>query len=72
VALASPADAGHFGMIAVVAGCLCIGLIVFGGYAMLFSTSSARRIYVAIRRWMDGCLCVVFGIAGVRLLSSRT
>ena len=72
MALASPADAGHFRMIAVVAGCLCIGLIVFGGYAMLFSTSSARRIYVAIRRWMDGCLCVVFGIAGVRLLSSRT
>ncbi len=56
----------------VVAGCLCIGLFVFGSYAVLFSLPSARRVYLAIRRWLDGSLALVFGFAGIRLLTSRT
>jgi threonine/homoserine/homoserine lactone efflux protein len=56
---------------AVIPGCAAIGCVVFGGYAVLFSTDSARRIYVRTRRAMEGCLAVVFGIAGIRLLASR-
>jgi threonine/homoserine/homoserine lactone efflux protein len=56
---------------ALIAGCAAIGCFVFGGYALLFSTDSARRIYVRTRRAMEGCLAVVFGIAGIRLLASR-
>ena len=56
---------------AVVAGCAAIGCLVFGGYAVLFSTSTARRIYVRTRRALEGCLAVVFGIAGIKLLASR-
>ncbi|SAL04425.1 lysine exporter protein LysE/YggA [Caballeronia arationis] len=55
----------------VVAGCAAIGCLVFGGYAVLFSTGLARRMYVRARRAMEGCLAVVFGIAGIRLLASR-
>jgi threonine/homoserine/homoserine lactone efflux protein len=72
VALASPAGASGQHMAAVVGGCLGIGLFVFGSYAALFSTSSARRVYAALRRWLEGCLAVVFGIAGIRLLTSHS
>ncbi|TKC86281.1 LysE family translocator [Trinickia terrae] len=58
--------------LAVVAGCICIGVLVFCGYAILFSMPSARRIYLAIRRWLDATLAVAFGYAGIRLLMSRT
>ncbi|SAL16756.1 LysE family translocator [Caballeronia humi] len=71
VALASPAQASHSHMAAVVGGCLCIGVTVFGSYAALFSTAAARRGYVAARRWLDGCLAIVFGVAGIRLLGSQ-
>ncbi|WP_321945475.1 LysE family translocator [Paraburkholderia sp. J10-1] len=56
---------------ALIAGCAAIGCLVFGGYAVLFSTDSARRMYVRTRRAMEGCLAVIFGIAGIRLLASR-
>ena len=50
---------------------MCIGVSVFSSYALLFSTASARRIYIAVRRWLDGSLAVMFGIAGLRLLTSK-
>lgn len=56
---------------ALVAGCAAIGCLVFGGYAVLFSTDSARRIYVRTRRALEGCLAVAFGFAGIKLLASR-
>ncbi|MEX3942083.1 LysE family translocator [Paraburkholderia sp. BR10937] len=56
---------------AVIAGCAAIGCLVFGGYAVVFSTASARRLYVRTRRALEGCLAVVFGIAGIKLLATR-
>ncbi len=56
---------------ALIAGCAAIGCLVFGGYAALFSMNSVRRMYVRTRRAFEGCLAVVFGIAGIRLLMSR-
>jgi len=56
---------------ALIAGCAAIGCLVFGAYAVLFSTHTARRWYVRTRRALEGCLAVVFGIAGIRLLASR-
>ena len=58
-------------MLTVVAGCLCIGMVVFGGYALLFSMPSARRIYTRIQRYCEACLALLFGAAGIRLLTSR-
>jgi threonine/homoserine/homoserine lactone efflux protein len=64
---------GAFAHAAVVpAGCLCIGVFVFATYAVLFSTVSARRIYAAIRRWMEGTLALVFCCAGIELIASRS
>ena len=72
VALASPASGGAQHMLTIVAGCLAIGMLVFGSYAALFSTPVARRVYLSIRRWLDGGLAIVFGLAGLKLLTSRT
>ncbi|PLZ02911.1 lysine transporter LysE [Burkholderia sp. WAC0059] len=71
-ALASPARSGQPGTGVVMACCLAIGLFVFGSYAMLFSMPIVRRGYVRVRRGLEGCLAVVFGLAGFRLLVSRT
>jgi threonine/homoserine/homoserine lactone efflux protein len=56
----------------IVLGCMCIGVSVFSSYALLFSTASARRVYVAIRRWLDGSLAIMFGVAGLKMLTSRS
>ncbi|MBN3764968.1 LysE family translocator [Burkholderia sp. Ac-20365] len=71
VALASPANGGAPHMLTTVAGCLAIGMLVFSTYAALFSTPLARRVYLSIRRWLDGGLAIVFGLAGLKLLTSR-
>lgn len=71
VALASPTNGGAPHMLMTVAGCIAIGMTVFGSYAALFSTPLARRVYTSMRRWLDGGLAVVFGFAGVKLLASR-
>jgi threonine/homoserine/homoserine lactone efflux protein len=54
---------------AAIPGCAFIGCLVFSGYAVLFSMDAVRRMYVRGRRGLEGCLAVVFGIAGVRLLA---
>ncbi|KVT88869.1 hypothetical protein WT25_05830 [Burkholderia territorii] len=56
---------------ALVLGCAAIGCGVFAGYAWLFSVAPVRRIYMRTHKALDGCLAVVFGIAGIRLLASR-
>ncbi|MGA7777741.1 MAG: LysE family translocator [Paraburkholderia sp.] len=73
VSLAVPASGGtatH--TLTVVLGCMGIGVFVFSSYAVLFSTATARRVYGSIRRWLDGSLAVVFSVAGLKLLTSRT
>jgi threonine efflux protein len=71
-ALGSSAGHGSAHMLTVVAGCLFTGACVFGGYAAIFSMNSARRLYARVQRHFDACLAVVFGAAGIRLLTSST
>ncbi|WP_133645929.1 LysE family translocator [Paraburkholderia flava] len=67
-----PSHAGPAHPAVLVASCLTIGVAVFCSYAVLFSTASARRIYVAIRRWFEASLAIAFGAAGVKLLLSKS
>jgi threonine efflux protein len=71
VSLAVPASGGGAHTLAVVFGCMGIGVFVFSSYAVLFSTATARRVYGSIRRWLDGSLAIVFSVAGLKLLTSR-
>lgn len=54
-----------------IAGCGLLGIAVFGGYALLFSTPAAVAVYRRISRWIDGAVAAAFAFAGVRLLTSR-
>jgi threonine/homoserine/homoserine lactone efflux protein len=72
VSLAVPSSGGASHTLTVVLGCMGIGVFVFSSYAVLFSTAIARRVYGSIRRWLDGSLAVVFSVAGLKLLTSRT
>jgi threonine efflux protein len=72
VALALPAGAQRSEALLIVAGCIPIGLTVFCGYALVFSTTSARRIYIRARRWFDGALAILFGYAGIRMMAVHT
>ncbi|CAH1669274.1 LysE family translocator [Chelatococcus asaccharovorans] len=65
-------DAPPYTFQAILAGCTLIGLSVFVGYALAFSTALMGRIYARSRRWIEGTLAMVFGYAGIRLLLSKT
>lgn len=54
ITLALTADVQRADALKIVAGCAAIGMGVFGGYAPLFSTQAARKIYFRMRRWFDG------------------
>lgn len=55
----------------IIGGCALLGVVVFGGYALAFSTGTMVTAYRRARRWIEGTLAVFFGFAGVRLLLSR-
>jgi threonine efflux protein len=52
-------------------GCVTLGTVLFGGYALLFSTAPIVRGYARARRWIEGTLAVVFTGAGLKLLNLR-
>ena len=54
----------------VVLGCSVLGMFIFCGYALLFSTVTARRVYSKLRRCFEGVLAAIFGAAAVRMLVS--
>lgn len=55
----------------ILGGCAILGVFVFGGYALAFSSSAMAGLYQRARRWIEGTLAIVFGYAGLRLLTSR-
>lgn len=54
-----------------IAGCGLLGIVVFGGYALLFSTPAAAAVYRRISRWIDSAVAAAFAFAGFKLLTSR-
>jgi threonine/homoserine/homoserine lactone efflux protein len=57
---------------AIVGGCALLGITVFGGYAVLFSTASVIALYARLRCWIEGVLSAVFAVAGLKLLSPQS
>lgn len=71
ISLGAQPGAPAWTLYATVGGCAVLGIIIFGGYALLFSTAPMIQAYRKARRWIEGTLAVFFGYAGLRLLSSR-
>lgn len=47
-------------------------IIIFVGYALIFSTETAMRRYISLRRWFEAAFGVLFGGAAIAILSART
>lgn len=54
----------------IIGGCALLGVLVFGGYALLFSTAPMIALYGRLRRWIESGLCALFTVAGLTLLAS--
>lgn len=55
----------------ILVGCALLSITIFCGYAVVFSTAPMIRGYRKARRWIEGTLAAVFGVAGVKLLIAR-
>lgn len=51
--------------------CAFIAMAVFVGYAFLFSTQTASRAYLSVRRPVDALLGLLFGAVGLKILAYR-
>ncbi|MCF6189460.1 MAG: LysE family translocator [Cocleimonas sp.] len=59
VSLALPQSASITLSLFVVTACMFLGVLVFGGYALLFSTLKAQAIYKKLGNWFNGILALV-------------
>lgn len=55
----------------ILCGCAAVCTVVFGGYALLFSTAVMSAFYRRIRRGLDALLACCFALAGLKLVFSR-
>lgn len=51
--------------------CAVIAIAVFVGYAFVFSTPTAARFYISVRRPFDAVLGLLFGAAAIKILTSK-
>jgi threonine/homoserine/homoserine lactone efflux protein len=56
----------------IIFGCAAICVVVFCGYALLFSTVVMGAFYRRIRRGLDALLACCFAFAGLKLVLSRS
>lgn len=70
-AIGMPADATWLQLLTVILSVGLQSMIVFHGYAFLFSTQSATRIYIKLRRWFEALFSIGFGAAGIKILTAR-
>ena len=51
--------------------CCSAAIVVFIGYAFLFSTPTAARLYMSFRRPFDAVIGILFSAAAVKIITSR-
>lgn len=52
----------------IIGGCALLGIGIFGGYALLFSTARMIAVYARLGRWIQGLFATLFTVAGAKLL----
>ena len=65
-------DAASSTLPMILSGCAAICVVVFCGYALLFSTAVMAAFYRRIRRGLDALLACCFALAGLKLIFSRS
>lgn len=71
-AVAVPLGAGSGVMLGAYTSLLAVSVLVFWGYGVLFSAPLIARTYGRARRWFDGAFALMFGAAGMKILTART
>jgi len=70
-AVGVPANASLAQLAIVIAAVALQNLLIFQGYAYLFSTPAMTRHYLALRRWFDAAFALGFGLASLKVLTAR-
>lgn len=68
--LALPPQAGWEHTMVFVGGCLLLGLVIFAGFALLFSVPTVHVAYLGQRRPLEAGAAIFFAYAGLMLLRS--
>lgn len=68
--LAVPAGANTGRTVLFVCGCMLLGLMIFSGFALLFSIPAVHRAYLRIRRPFEAAAALFFTYAGMAMLTT--
>ncbi len=71
-AIGLPADTTYAGLMTVIAAIGLQSFVIFHGYALIFSTPAIARGYGRMRRSFEAVFAVLFGVAGLKVLLSRS
>ena len=70
-AIGVPAGASHGSLAIIICAVGLQSLIVFHGYALLFSNRAVMAQYMRLRRWFEATFAIAFGAAGLKILTAR-
>lgn len=70
-AIAVPVGATQIAIFETYGALLAVSCCVFFGYALMFSTPVFVRGYQRLRRWFEGAFAVLFGLAGLKILTAK-
>ena len=70
-AIGLPADATPGALATVILAIGVQSMLVFHGYALLFSRPGMIRRYERLRRWFEAAFALAFGAAGLKILTTR-
>ena len=66
-----PAGTPPSSLVIVIAAMVLLGIVIFLGYALLFSSELIRRSYLRLRRWFEGVFAIAFTLAGIKILTTK-
>ena len=46
-------------------------VLIFHGYAILFSSKAMTRVYLRLRRWFEGAFAIGFGAASFKIITAK-
>ncbi|WP_282128597.1 LysE family translocator [Roseobacter litoralis] len=70
-AISLPADAAPANVAFMFAFLYSGGILVFTGYALLFSSPRVVQAYTRLRRWFEAAFALLFGAAALKILTTR-
>lgn len=66
-----PAGASAQDLAVVIAAVGLQSVVLFHGYALLFSSRPIAALYARLRRWFEAAFSIAFGLAGFKILTTR-